>query len=309
MGREIANYLDQNKQLGLVVKGFLDQNHTTNPKVLGKIENLPVVARAQFEDEIIVTIPSMRHLVKRAICEARRNNLEIKIVPNLHGAYGRQATLQHMGGIPVMSLHSEPVPVIGRLVKRLLDVVGALFGLVTFSPLLVAIAVLIKCDSRGPVFYHCHRIGKKGKAFIFYKFRTMVVDADALKDSLRHLNEREKVNFKIPNDPRITPVGKVLRKYSLDELPQLWNVLIGNMSLVGPRPHPVDDYKQYALEHLRRLDITPGITGLWQVTARRDPSFEKSMALDVEYIENWSLWMDLSILFKTLPAVVLGEGA
>lgn len=309
VGREVAGYLDQNKQLGLVVKGFIDQNHATNPRVLGKIGDLSTVARAQFVDEIIVTIPSMRQLGKRVILEAKRNNLEIKIIPNLYGAYGRQATLHHIGSMPVMSLYREPVPVVGRSAKRLLDILGALLGLVTFSPLLTAIALLIKCDSAGPVFYRCQRVGKKGKLFVFYKFRTMVANADSLKDSLRHLNEREEVIFKISNDPRITRVGKMLRKYSLDELPQLWNVLIGDMSLVGPRPHPVDDYKQYALEHLRRLDITPGITGLWQVTARQDPSFEKNMALDLEYIETWSLWMDFSILFKTLPAVVSGEGA
>jgi exopolysaccharide biosynthesis polyprenyl glycosylphosphotransferase len=214
-----------------------------------------------------------------------------------------------LGEIPVMSLYREPVPAIGSLVKRLLDIGGALFGLAVLSPLLVAVAILIRWDSAGPVFYRCHRIGKKGKRFVCYKFRTMVADAELLKESLRHLNEREEVIFKITNDPRITRVGKTLRKYSLDELPQLLNVLGGDMSLVGPRPHPVDDYKQYGLAHLRRLDITPGITGLWQVTARRDPSFEKNVALDLEYIENWSLWMDFRILFRTVSAVVLGEGA
>ena len=137
----------------------------------------------------------------------------------------------------------------------------------------------------------------------------MIENAESLKDSLRHLNERDGAIFKISDDPRITRVGKVIRKYSLDELPQLWNVLRGDMSLVGPRPHPVDDYNKYGLEHLRRLDVTPGITGLWQVTARRNPSFEKSVALDVEYIETWSMWLDVRILFKTFSAVVSGSGA
>jgi lipopolysaccharide/colanic/teichoic acid biosynthesis glycosyltransferase len=136
----------------------------------------------------------------------------------------------------------------------------------------------------------------------------MLQNADALKDSLSHLNEREGATFKIANDPRITRVGRFLRKYSLDELPQLWNVLKGDMSLVGPRPHPLDDYHKYDLKHLRRLDVTPGLTGLWQVAARRDPSFEKNVVLDLEYIENWSLRMDLSILFRTLAVVVAGSG-
>ena len=133
--------------------------------------------------------------------------------------------------------------------------------------------------------------------------------ADLIKEDLRELNERSGPFFKIKKDPRITRMGRFLRKYSLDELPQLWNVLCGSMSLVGPRPHPLDDYGQYQLEHLRRLDVKPGLTGLWQVYARRDPSFEKNIALDLEYIETWSLWLDAKILLKTLPAVLNGSGA
>ena len=137
----------------------------------------------------------------------------------------------------------------------------------------------------------------------------MLQNADALKDSLGHLNEREGATFKIANDPRITRVGQFLRKYSLDELPQLWNVLKGDMSLVGPRPHPLDDYHKYDLEHLRRLDVTPGLTGLWQVTSRRDPSFERNVTLDLEYIEKWNLWVDIKILCRTLAVVIAGSGA
>ena len=136
----------------------------------------------------------------------------------------------------------------------------------------------------------------------------MVVNADALKDKLRSMNKREAVMFKIKNDPRLTRVGGFLRKYSLDELPQLWNILVGDMSLVGPRPHPLDDCKQYQLEHLRRLDVTPGLTGLWQVSGREETSWEKSLNLDFNYIERWSLWLDVQILFKTIPAVLRGNG-
>jgi lipopolysaccharide/colanic/teichoic acid biosynthesis glycosyltransferase len=136
----------------------------------------------------------------------------------------------------------------------------------------------------------------------------MVADADALKDNLRRLNERQGPTFKITDDPRITHLGRFLRKYSLDELPQLWNVLKGEMSLVGPRPHPLDDYSRYQLEHLRRLDVTPGITGLWQVEARYDPSFERNVTLDLEYIENWSLGIDVKILFQTVGVVFAGAG-
>jgi lipopolysaccharide/colanic/teichoic acid biosynthesis glycosyltransferase len=136
----------------------------------------------------------------------------------------------------------------------------------------------------------------------------MVVGADEQKDELRNGNERNGPFFKLADDPRVTPLGRWLRKLSLDEIPQLWNVLRGEMSLVGPRPHPVDDFERYDIEHLRRLDVKPGLTGLWQVTARRDPSFDTNMALDLEYIENWSLWLDLKIALKTFPAVLRAEG-
>jgi lipopolysaccharide/colanic/teichoic acid biosynthesis glycosyltransferase len=136
----------------------------------------------------------------------------------------------------------------------------------------------------------------------------MIIEADALKSALRVRNERAGAFFKISNDPRITPIGRILRRYSLDELPQLWSVLLGDMSLVGPRPHPLDDVRHYSLQHLQRLDFVPGMTGLWQVTARRDPSFERSVALDVKYIKNWSLSLDLKILWQTIPALICGSG-
>jgi lipopolysaccharide/colanic/teichoic acid biosynthesis glycosyltransferase len=135
----------------------------------------------------------------------------------------------------------------------------------------------------------------------------MVADADALKDNLRHMNERTGPFFKISNDPRVTRLGQLLRRTSLDELPQFFNVLLGDMSLVGPRPHPLDDFNKYSLRDLRRLDVTPGITGLWQVTCRRDPSFERNLLLDINYIENWSLWLDLKIMLRTIPALLNGQ--
>jgi lipopolysaccharide/colanic/teichoic acid biosynthesis glycosyltransferase len=174
---------------------------------------------------------------------------------------------------------------------------------------MIVIAGAIKFESAGTIFYGALRAGKKGRTFECYKFRTMYADADRNKDELRVRNERRGPTFKIANDPRITSLGRVLRRYSLDELPQLWNVLSGTMSLVGPRPHPLDDYLRYALEDRRRLDVSPGITGLWQVSARTDSSFATNMALDLEYIENWSLGMDMVILLKTIPAVLAGTGA
>jgi lipopolysaccharide/colanic/teichoic acid biosynthesis glycosyltransferase len=174
---------------------------------------------------------------------------------------------------------------------------------------MLAIAVAIKLDSDGPALYCAPRMGRKGTQFTCYKFRTMTMNAEHIKEELRANNQREGPFFKIADDPRLTRLGLFLRRYSLDELPQLWNVFIGEMSLVGPRPHPLDDFRRYRLEDFRRLDVTPGVTGLWQVTARRDPSFQRNMALDLQYIEQWNLLMDFKILWKTLSVVIHGTGA
>ncbi len=221
----------------------------------------------------------------------------------------QSVALESLGHIPLLALHEEPSPASGLFLKRLVDVVLSASVLLLSGPLLAATALAIKLDSPGPVLYRATRVGRKGRNFICYKFRTMVCAADQLKEALRRRNERDGPFFKMTNDPRVTSVGHFLRRYSLDELPQLWNVLKGEMSLVGPRPHPLDDFQRYQFEHLRRLEVTPGITGLWQVTARRDPSFERAMALDLEYIEHWSLWTDLRILCKTVPVVLHGSGS
>jgi lipopolysaccharide/colanic/teichoic acid biosynthesis glycosyltransferase len=193
-------------------------------------------------------------------------------------------------------------------IKRIVDLVLGSLLLILAVPIVTLAALWIAFDSPGPIFYSALRAGKKGKKFRCYKLRTMVADADERKEDLRPLNERSGPFFKIENDPRITRSGVWLRKFSIDELPQVINVMRGDMSLVGPRPHPLDDFELYSAQDLRRLDVKPGVTGLWQVTARRDPSFETSMKLDLQYIENWSLTLDAAILLKTLPVIFRGEG-
>ncbi len=309
MGQDLARYFETNKRLGFVVKGFLDTNHSGDSRLLGKIEELPHIARRHFIEEVFITIPSAREIVRAVALEAREHRIGVNVVPDLYDGLGWRAPIEFLGDFPVMNLHREPIPVLGVVVKRLTDIVASFAGLAALSPLLAAIAIAIKWDSPGPVFFRATRVGRKGRKFTCYKFRSMVQAAEALKEQLRRQNERQGPTFKMADDPRITRLGKFLRRYSLDELPQLINVLKGDMSLVGPRPHPLDDYDRYTLEHLRRLDVTPGITGLWQVSARRDPSFEKNLALDLEYIENWTLWMDIGILLKTVPAVLRGTGA
>jgi exopolysaccharide biosynthesis polyprenyl glycosylphosphotransferase len=197
----------------------------------------------------------------------------------------------------------------GLVLKRGIDLVLAGLALVILAPLLVLIAVAVKLDSHGPVLYFSERIGKKGRVFRCIKFRTMVSDAEKRRAEVQHMNERDGVLFKISNDPRITKLGRLLRKYSLDELPQLINVLRGDMSLVGPRPPLSSEVREYKLSHLRRLDVMPGITGLWQVQARKDPSFDNYISLDVTYVDNWSIWLDLQILAKTIGVVFAGTGS
>ncbi len=195
------------------------------------------------------------------------------------------------------------------LLKRGLDLIGATIGLVLLSPVLVVVALLIALRDGRPVLFTQDRAGLHGAPFRIYKFRTMRLGADAERDALRVHNEvAGAAAFKLTDDPRVTTLGRVLRRTSIDELPQLWNVLRGEMSLVGPRPHPFDDVAGYAEWHRGRLALPPGMTGLWQVSARRNTDFDQWVRLDLEYIENWSIWLDVRILLMTIPAVLRADG-
>jgi exopolysaccharide biosynthesis polyprenyl glycosylphosphotransferase len=308
VGQTLALWLENNRQLGYSICGFLDAHPNGDARVLGSIHDLKKVALEQFVDQLFVTLPADREVVKEIWVEARRLRLNLNVVPDIYDGLGWRAPIRSIGGFPIIELHGQPIPAFGLAMKRVLDVVVASVGLILSAPLLAIAALWIRVDSRGPAIYSALRVGKKGKKFHCYKLRTMVEEADAQKEKLRGENERNGPFFKMENDPRVTRCGRQLRKYSIDELPQLVNVLRGDMSLVGPRPHPVDDYERYTLEHLRRLDVRPGITGLWQIKARRDPSFDATMMLDMDYIENWSLRMDIGILAKTIPAVLRAEG-
>jgi exopolysaccharide biosynthesis polyprenyl glycosylphosphotransferase len=308
VGQLLADHLDQNPSLGYKVRGFVDSNHHDNPRILGKVEELGQVVRQEFIDEIFVTIPSERELVKSIAREASQLNLGLKVVSELYDGIAWRSPDELVGEFPVRVLHRRPVPHSGLFLKRLIDILGSAVGLILLFPFFLVIAVAIRLDSPGPIFYRASRAGKKGRRFICYKFRTMVAHADEQKRVLQHLNERIGPLFKISNDPRITRFGAFLRRHSLDEFPQLWNVLKGDMSLVGPRPPEFDEITEYKLEHLSRLDATPGITGLWQVSARHDPSFETAVTLDNYYIDNWGLFLDLKIILRTIPVVVKGLG-
>jgi exopolysaccharide biosynthesis polyprenyl glycosylphosphotransferase len=308
LGREIAAILEADRAECNVV-GFVDESEVLTPDVLGRVDDLARIARREFVDEVIVTIPRQHDLSRRAVGEALRNRLDIRVIPDVYGLDGNRVEVEYLGEMPVLTLRAEKVAAWGLFWKRVLDITLSIAALAALAPFMAIIAAAIKLSSPGPALYQARRVGHKGRRFICHKFRTMVSDADQMKESLRGWNEREGPCFKIAADPRITRVGHFLRRYSLDELPQLWNVLRGEMSLVGPRPHPVDDFERYRLDHLQRLDVVPGITGLWQVTARRDPSFHRNLTLDLQYIEHWNLWLDLVILWKTVFVVLRGGGA
>jgi exopolysaccharide biosynthesis polyprenyl glycosylphosphotransferase len=307
LGHRIANYLEKHPEMGRSVCGFLDDRRLPGKGVMGRTSDLAELARAAFVDEVILAAPHDRELTLRVLRAAQQLRLDVKMAPDLFGCEAMWET-ERIGDMPLISLHEERLPVAGLRLKRVLDVMGAALMLMLLAPALAVIAILVRLDSSGPVFYAALRAGRKGRPFCCYKFRTMVSNADDLKAKLREQNHRQGPFFKITGDPRITRVGRWLRRYSLDELPQLWNVLKGEMSLVGPRPHPLDDFSGYAIEHLSRLDVIPGMTGLWQVTARRNPSFQAGMKLDIEYIQRWSLGMDLRILLKTAAVVLRGSG-
>lgn len=278
-------------------------------EILGNLAELSDLVRRHFIDEIFVTGPCERGSVKRLIAQATEWGIDVRVVPDLYDGLAWSAPIEYVGQFPTMPLHRHHIPVVGMLLKRGLDLIISISALVLLSPLILLIAIAIRLDSRGPVFYCAERIGRKGRTFRCWKFRTMVADADRLREQFSSKNERDGVLFKMTGDPRVTRLGRFLRKYSLDEIPQFVNVLAGHMSVVGPRPPLAGEVSQYQLPHLRRLEVLPGITGLWQVQARQDPSFDQYISLDTAYIDNWSLWLDIKIMTRTIGVLLSGTGA
>lgn len=309
----LRNHLESLQHLGFRFKGFVAlterEAESGDSDVVGDVRNCLSLARSLFVDEIFFSVPGEKKMVISLVEEARTAGIDVRVVPDLYDGLAWNAPVEYIGQFPTIPLHRRDFPIGAFLLKRTLDITLSTLALLVMAPVLLAIAIAIKMDSGGPILYRAHRIGRKGRTFSCFKFRTMVPDADRLKADLAHMNERDSVLFKITNDPRITRVGRVLRKYSLDELPQFYNVLRGDMSLVGPRPPMAAEVEQYDLAHLRRLDVLPGITGLWQVEARQDPSFDSYISLDTAYVDNWSLWLDLKILARTVSVVVSGTGS
>lgn len=298
---------------GFKVVGFLDDNEqgeVNGLSVLGNLDDFSKVAKKHFVDELIITIPSEKNVVFQLIKEARKMHLGVRIIPQNFEEPIPVLDISYLGFIPLLTYKERRRHPAEFFLKRVFDLLISSILLVMFSPVFLIIAVLIKLTSPGPIFYIQKRVGLKGNQFNFYKFRSMVQNADQLKEQLLSRNEvKDGIIFKIKQDPRITKIGRFLRRYSLDELPQLFNVLKGDMSLVGPRPPTPDEVAQYSHEHMQRLSIRPGVTGLSQVRGRSELTFRKWIRWDIWYVNNWSFSLDWLILWWTIPAVVKGRGA
>jgi exopolysaccharide biosynthesis polyprenyl glycosylphosphotransferase len=305
-----AQRIEAHRELGLTVVGYLDDDQSFNlPKgqsYRGRFEDLEAVLTATVIDEVAVCLPFSRwDLIDPVVRISQDLGKIVRVPMDVMDPSFASGAVDVLDGTPVVSIVSGPDRVLGLALKRAIDTLGSAVLLVISAPILVALGVAIRLSDGGPVLYGQARVGLHGRPFRCLKFRTMSVDADDRYDEV--VGQADSRAFKLTDDPRITPLGRLLRRTSLDELPQLWNVLRGEMSLVGPRPAPQREIDGYDLWHRRRLSMKPGITGLWQVTARRSDDFDERAQLDLDYIDRWSIWLDLKILLRTIPAALEGR--
>ncbi|WP_370326531.1 sugar transferase [Euzebya sp.] len=311
-GERFLSALRSHPELGMDAIGYVghdvpgvDPGHR-----LGNIDDLRSILATRVVDEVVICLPfeqwaRIRDCAQIAEEQGKTVRMPMWMVEEL----GTRSRLDHVGGVPLLSLVHTPDDVVQKGVKRAVDFIGALAGLVAFAPLLALAAAAIKLTDGGPIFFRQTRVGLHGRHFPILKLRTMCVDAEDRLAEVAHLNERSAVTFKATHDPRVTRIGRILRRTSLDEVPQFWNVLTGDMSLVGPRPALPREVTLYDPRHRRRLSVKPGVTGLWQVSGREDSSFESWVDLDLSYIDRWSPLTDLRIIAQTIPAMLRGTGA
>jgi exopolysaccharide biosynthesis polyprenyl glycosylphosphotransferase len=277
---------------------------------LGTFDDLPHVLAEQVVDEVVFAVPP-RDLARfeESVLALQDQGILVRYALDLLPHAKARVELEEIDGVPLVTLSTSPTGIVALAAKRLFDLVVALLLLALASPAIAAVALSIRLRDGAPVLFRQRRCGVHGRLFTLYKFRTMVADAESRRREIHHLNEMDGPVFKARVDPRVTPLGRRLRRWSLDELPQLWNVLRGDMSLVGPRPAIPDEVASYERWQRRRLAMKPGLTGLWQVSGRNQVDFGRWMELDLEYIDGWSLWLDLKILLRTVPVVLSGRGA
>lgn len=313
----LAEKMSRSPELGLVPVAFLDPDPPESERrdelglpVYRGVEELDHVIETERINHVVVAFTSEGFRdVFRFVEHCTRHDVEICIVPRFFEIVAARPKTDEIEGVPIISLKRPGLTPMRRLYKRVVDVIAASALLMVLSPVLILTAILIRLESGSPILFRQERVGKDGKHFEMYKFRSMVIDAEERKSSLRTENELGGPHFKMRNDPRITRVGRVIRRLSIDEMPQFLNVLKGDMSLVGPRPPLPQEVAQYSEWHMKRLQVTPGITGLWQILGRVELSFDEMVSLDLNYIWSWSPWLDLSILARTAGAVLGGKGA
>jgi exopolysaccharide biosynthesis polyprenyl glycosylphosphotransferase len=313
---QVVEKLENNRQFGLVPIGIVDDDvHLVGlPDVpwLGRFSDLTKVIEQEHPDRVIIAFSKASHEeLLECIRACRDAGVAIDVVPRLFEFLDGVRALDQVGGLPLLSIGRPALSSVSMTAKRMLDVVGATALIIVFTPLMLAIALAIKLESRGPIFFRQPRAGRGGTSFRLIKFRSMYMDAEARKAALVEENEStDGVMFKIKDDPRVTRVGRFLRRFSMDELPQLFNVLVGEMSLVGPRPLIFSESDALDAEwHLRRLELRPGLTGPWQVYGRSQNPFQEMVRFDYQYVAGWSLARDIELLLATVPAVLSGRGA
>jgi exopolysaccharide biosynthesis polyprenyl glycosylphosphotransferase len=319
MATELAAKIEKHPEYGLNLLGIVGRdaapvtNGNGQVRPLGPPENLPELLHTLPVDRVIVGFSTDSHeQMLEAVRAAQAANIQVDILPRLFEVLGTNTQMHTIEGIPLVGLRSPRLSRSSRLLKRSMDLIGASLGLVLLTPVFVVVGLAIKLESRGPVFFRQVRMGAGERTFRIFKFRTMVDDAEARKSEIAHLNMHnggDSRMFKVPGDPRVTRVGAFLRRWRLDELPQLINVLRGEMSLVGPRPLILDEDQHVHRWARRRLNLKPGITGLWQVLGASDIPFDEMTKLDYLYVTNWSLREDMRLILRTLPSLARSHAA
>lgn len=309
-----TKYVNKNPQLMMNIIGYVsvgDIPFPENKKVLGTIDDLVDILKKNVVDEVVFNIPTeYMPEIEDFVFECENMGISVRMVIQLSKMTVSKTEVEMLGNIPMISFHTVNFSPFQSFLKRSLDICGAVIGLIITAIAFIFIAPAIKLDSEGPILFGQYRIGRNGRKFKFYKFRSMYKDAEERKKALMSKNEMQGYMFKMTDDPRITKVGNFLRKTSLDELPQFWNILKGDMSLVGTRPPTMDEVVKYDTHHWKRLSIKPGLTGMWQVSGRSDiTDFDEVVRLDVEYIDKWSIWLDIRIIFQTVLVVFKREGS
>jgi len=317
VGRGVIRTLLARRDLGFRAIGYLDEGSSESNIGSGRIPHLGSWSDLQsiLESEasvhtVFIAMPNYKHeQIEDLVRISQQYGVSTRVVPDLFQLSLNRVEFSNMAGIPMLSTREARLSPANQTVKRLLDLVTVFILAIPVGLITVITALAVKLESPGPAFFMQERVGYQGKKFMMAKFRSMVVDAEDQKQALEAMNEADGPIFKIRDDPRLTRIGRIIRRFSLDELPQIYNVLIGDMSMVGPRPPLADEVDRYRAWHMQRLEVKGGITGLWQVSGRSDLTFDEQCLLDIYYIENWSLALDLRIMLQTIPYVIAGRGA